>query len=131
MKVVHFLTAAFLSVMVLAGTASFGQERHHPDAKTMTDSMKSKLSLSDDQYSKVYNINQQFSDDMSKVKTDNGDKTAKREQARKAYEQRDAELKKVLTDDQYKMYKNHEMKMKKRMDEHRQKKAASTSGTEK
>ncbi|MFB6456138.1 hypothetical protein ACE38W_12775 [Chitinophaga sp. Hz27] len=104
MKKIFLLPVLLLTWLLLPGDKLFAQNK--PDyVKVMTDSMKSRLSLNDDQYHKVYDINKNFSDRMTTLRKDNSiSRNEKGKQMRGISEERDGELKKVLNDDQYKKY---------------------------
>lgn len=92
------------TVMLLAVTTTVSaQDRAAEGAKRATDKMKTELSLTDAQYPKVEQINKEF---MEKAKESRSitDKT-EREKGVKAFsDERDAKLKAVLTDEQFKQY---------------------------
>lgn len=85
---------------------AFAQDGSKKDqvTKAITDTMQVHLSLNDDQYKKVYDINAQFMTKMAGIKQDSGGKLAKLQKFKAADQERDAALKPVLTDDQYKKY---------------------------
>ncbi|NIG56380.1 hypothetical protein [Chitinophaga sp. Cy-1792] len=104
MKKLFLVPVLLLTWLLLPGNHVFAQNK--PDyVKVMTDSMKSRLSLNDDQYSKVYDINKSFSEKMGGIRKDNSlSKPEKGEKMKALSAERDGELKKILTDDQYKKY---------------------------
>ena len=106
------LACALLS---FAGQNAFAQQRggwgdgpqgERPDpaqmAKRQADQMKTELKLTDDQYTKVLNLYKKQSEDMQKM-MQSGDRPD-RESMQASREKYNAEIKKVLTDDQYKKW---------------------------
>ncbi|WP_343671101.1 hypothetical protein [Chitinophaga sp.] len=93
---------AFFVLFLGLCQGAFAQDKQF--AKTMTDSMQVHLSLNDDQYKKVYDINTQFLTKMAGIKQAGGGKLAKLQQFKAADQERDAALKPVLTDDQFKKF---------------------------
>jgi len=85
---------------------AFAQDGSRKDqaAKAITDTMQVRLTLNDDQYKKVYDINEQFLSKLGGVKQEGGGKLAKMQKLKAADQERDAALKPVLTDEQYKKY---------------------------
>ena len=72
-------------------------------AKRQTDMMKDELKLNQDQEKKVYAINLKYSDKMKDVRQI-ADTSARRKSFESLNKQKDEELKKVLTADQFKSY---------------------------
>ncbi|SFW89631.1 hypothetical protein [Chitinophaga sancti] len=85
---------------------AFAQDGSRKDqaTKAITDTMQVHLSLNDDQYKKVYDINAQFLTKLGSIKQDGGGKLAKFQKLKSADQERDAALKPVLSDDQFKKY---------------------------
>ncbi|PZR22160.1 MAG: hypothetical protein DI539_06135 [Flavobacterium psychrophilum] len=106
-KAIISATKAMLSVvaLVLAFTLNASaQDRSAYAAQKMTDNMKTELTLTDAQYTKVLDINKDFvakSADARKASTDRA-VTAKSVQG--LNEEREKQLKTVLTEEQYKNY---------------------------
>ncbi len=93
-----------LVTLLLTGFASRSQEKRDY-IRVMTDSMKAHLSLNEDQYTKVYDINKNFSDRMATLRKDNQvQRMEKAKQMKDLSQQRDSSLKTVLTPQQYDMY---------------------------
>lgn len=72
--------------------------------KSLTDSMKLKLALTDAQYTKVYKINGDFAAKLKAVKETKDDKEVKKDKAKEVNKEWAAALKTVLTDEQYKKF---------------------------
>ncbi|HBF19081.1 MAG: hypothetical protein CMI36_06515 [Owenweeksia sp.] len=105
-----------LSLLLVAaiGSGALAQEKHHgrdvnPEkmATKMTEKMVANLGLNDDQKAKVYESNLKF----AKVRKES------RNEMKSAADQHEADMKGILTEDQYKMYAEHKDKMKDRMRE--------------
>ena len=73
-------------------------------ATWLTDTMKTKLNLSTDQYRKVYSINLYFAQKAEPIMKSNDNKFSKFSQLKKIQNKRDEDFKAVLTNDQYKLY---------------------------
>ena len=91
-----------LSFSVLHAQDKSNEER----AKMLTEKMKSDLTLSDAQYEKAYTINLAFINKMTQLKNSGGGRLAKARKLKDADGERDKMLKGVLTDEQYKKYKD-------------------------
>ncbi len=99
------LKMMFVAAMLFTGTQVFAQNRtHDPEqaAKRQTERMTEKLSLTEDQSAKVLNINKKIAEEMQTART-SGELTTDNRRAfrRQQTEKRDAELKKVLSEDQW------------------------------
>jgi len=106
----------FLFLFLSISGASFAQgTRKEQAAKMLTDTMKTQLSLNDDQYKQVYDINLDFISKLSAAKQDAGVKMAKFRKMKEADRDRDATMKKILTDDQFKSYQEHKQENKKEL----------------
>ncbi|OCX53365.1 hypothetical protein BEL04_03430 [Mucilaginibacter sp. PPCGB 2223] len=89
-------------------------------AKMQTGMMKTKLQLDTTQVVKVQAINLAAAQKMDPILKSDGGKLAKLRQMRDIENTRDKELKKVLTDDQYKKYEAAKEEMKEKMKERMQ-----------
>ena len=92
------------AVMLLCfNLAASAQDKNIDGAKAVTSYMKEKLTLNDNQYTKVYNVNLTFLQkvDENAKKNKGADKIKK---LRALEDDRDAKLKSVLSEDQYKNY---------------------------
>ncbi len=81
-------------------------------AKAMTDKMKEKLTLDDNQYQKVYDVNLKYAKKADEIAAGSGDKKSKAESLKTQLEAKDKDMKGILTSDQYKKYEDikHELK---------------------
>jgi hypothetical protein len=100
-------TKAIVSVvaLMLAFTINASaQDRAANAAQKMSDNMKAELSLTDAQYGKVLDINKGFADKAAEVRKASTDKKANAQAVKALNDDREAQLKGVLTADQYKTY---------------------------
>lgn len=97
----------------------FAQDGSRKDqaTKAMTDTMQARLSLNDDQYKKVYDINAQFLSKLGSIKQQGGGKLAKLKNLKAADQERDAALKPVLSDDQFKKFQEYKKERREEMKE--------------
>lgn len=109
-------TALIITAFFLFIGSSFAQDsRKDQGAKALTDTMKTQLSLNDDQYKQVYDINLDFISKVASVKQDGDSKMAKFKKLKSIDGDRDAALKKVLTDDQFKDFQAYKQENRKEM----------------
>lgn len=104
----HRLFIAIMVVGCLCFNVSAQQAQHTPEerAKALTDEMKSKLTLNDSQYQKVYDINLKYAKQNESIVKGTGDKKAKDELIKKQLDAKKQEMKGVLSADQYKKYES-------------------------
>ena len=104
-----------LLLVVAIGSGALAQEKRgkqrDPEkmATKMTEKMVEKLGLNDDQKEKLYQSNLRF----AQAKKEN------REEMKAAGEKHSAEMKEILTEDQYAAYQQQREKMRERMRDHR------------
>lgn len=98
-----FAITVFLSFITV--TLQAQDKTNEERAKALTESMKKNLSLADDQYNNVYNVNLAFVNKLSQVRSGGGGRLAKARKLKDADGERDKMLKGILTDEQYKKYK--------------------------
>jgi uncharacterized protein YciW len=98
-------------------TAVQAQKKPAADAtvKTLTDSMKLKLALTDAQYAKVYQVNSDFAAKLKAVKATNEDKEVKKDKAKELNKEWSAALKNVLTAEQFKKFDDNKKEEKKQL----------------
>ena len=94
-----FLLSAM--AMLFFTVAANAQDKMAERAKTVTDSMKVKLSLTDDQYKKVYEANLGFISQMKEGRKAEGTKEDKIKRRKEMATQRDERLKAILTPEQF------------------------------
>lgn len=106
----------FLVMAVLLGTtfsmAQYGGQRMTPEerAKQQTADLKEALGLNKDQEKKVYDLNLESGKKMQKMREEmggNGFSDEMREKMMTMREETNKEMKKILTDDQYKKYEKY------------------------
>ena len=106
-KAIVSATKAMLSVvaLVLAFTVNAtAQDRSAEAAQRMTDNMKTELSLTDAQYTKVLGINKDFAAKTAEARKASTDRAAVAKSVQGLNDEREKQLKTVLTDEQYKNY---------------------------
>ena len=111
-KILFAAVALIFSVSMFAQAPQRGERREFkPEemATRMADGMKKELNLNDEQYKSVYNLYLKRGEEM-KARRDKGqqgqqvDREARREEMKKNQEAMNAELKKILTPEQYTKY---------------------------
>jgi hypothetical protein len=73
-------------------------------ATFLTDTMRSILNLSNDQYARIYNINLDLAKRTSVILKSHDEKMSKYKQIKSLQDERDSSYKTVLNDTQYKLY---------------------------
>lgn len=122
-KILFAAVALIFSVSMFAQAPQRGERREFkPEemATRMADGMKKELNLNDEQYKSVYNLYLKRGEEM-KARRDKGqqgqqvDREARREEMKKNQEAMNAELKQILTPEQYTKYEE----MLKKQQQHR------------
>lgn len=93
----------FFSICLFIGVPVFAQQ-DSAMVKNMTDKMQTELSLSQDQYSRVYGVNQQFVAEMKTLQASGGGRFAKLKKMKSIGSERDQQMKEILSPDQYQVY---------------------------
>lgn len=105
----------------LVNTSVYSQQKDIPSASEratkLTDWMKTNLQLSDDQLPKVQDINMKYANKMEELKNSAAGKRQKLMTLKDNDKAKDAELKQVFTDSQYKTYMTKKEELKKKMKE--------------
>lgn len=116
-KYLYLLLIALLSCALVQAQAPEELKNTTPEqrAKVQTDLMKTKLQLNEEQTAKVGAINLKYAKQMEPVVKSGGGKLAKYRQAKKINEQKEAELKQVLTTEQFETYEAVKETMKEEM----------------
>lgn|SRR5680860_1531647 len=103
-----------LVAIVFGTTVSMAQNRGNVDPKErateQTKELKETLGLDKDQEKKVYDLNLKAGNEMAEMRKDmqgGGDRDAMREKMTKSREAQNKEMKKILTEDQYKKYEKY------------------------
>ncbi|MET0394391.1 MAG: hypothetical protein ABW019_14690 [Chitinophagaceae bacterium] len=110
MSLKPFIKSAFIALAVLfffAGTASAQDSLKTTEgrARAISQKMKTELSLSDDQYNKVYEINLKYAQQNETIRKSSDDRMAKMQAIKAGNEAKNNELKAVLTKEQFEEYK--------------------------
>jgi hypothetical protein len=116
-KHLYVLLAVLLSCTLVQAQAPEEFKNTTPEqrAKLQTDLMKTKLQLNEEQTTKVGAINLKYAKQMEPVIKGSGGKLAKFREAKKVNEQKEAELKQVLTTEQFNTYEKAKEDMKEEM----------------
>ena len=103
-----------LIVLILGTTISMAQNRGGQNmspeerAKSQTKELDELLDLNKDQETKVYDLNLKAGKEMAKMREEGGgDREAMREKFGKMREEQNKEMKKILSDSQYKKYEKY------------------------
>ncbi len=81
-------------------------------AEMQTNNMKEKLSLSEDQYQQVYDINLKYAHKMQNIYNADQGKLHRLKSMKAVSEDKDGEMKRVLSSQQYEAYREQKEKMK-------------------
>lgn len=103
----YFRQALLMTVILFSVNSSMAQtgEGLEERVRKQTDILYTDLPLRDSaQYKQVYDINLKYAQKMQESVQKAGSKMAKLKAARSVQEQKDGEMKKVLSSDQYKKY---------------------------
>jgi Spy/CpxP family protein refolding chaperone len=104
------------ALLVCMFTLAKAQEAQMPSAEAraskMTEWMKSNLNLTADQVGKVQDLNMKYAVKMDSLKNSNMDKQNRFDVMKSEGEAKDAEMKSILTADQYKTYQEKKQEMK-------------------
>jgi len=117
-KMKVFLSSLALALLIAFANHSQAQQEKSEFAKAITDSLKSQVGLSDEQYPKVLAVNESFVAKSQQIKSEGGSKIAMLKKMRAAGEERKTSLKALLTDEQYKKFEEHQEENKKMIKEH-------------
>ncbi|HEX2846085.1 MAG TPA: hypothetical protein VHN59_06025 [Chitinophagaceae bacterium] len=103
-----------LSFVIMQASAQKDSTAYSPEAraKNITDKMKTELTLSDDQYNKVYDINLKYAQKNTEALKEEGTRLAKLKAVKAENEEKNKELKGVLTEEQFEKYKGMRKEMK-------------------
>ena len=117
LNVVLVAIVLFISNNLSAQDKNQQKAERTPEAMSQrhADKLKSELNLSDEQTKKIYEVNLKYNREMQAQRAEKEkQRSEKMEQLKKKKEQKNAELKKILTEDQYTMMlKNQEAKKEK------------------
>ena len=125
--VLHLRVKRFIIVLLFGSLFTFTQasalhsqkKTSEERAKNLTERMKRELSLDDNQYSKVYDINLEYVKKSEQLQNSSAGRLSKLKTFRANQETQDKELKIVLTDVQYKKYQQLKERLKEEFKENR------------
>ena len=117
-----FLLVPLLSLVLSVNAQDKQPMNPQEKAQKLTDWMKTNLKLTDDQVAKVQPINLKYAQKMADTKNSTQDQNAKMAAMKADEEAKDAELKAVLTPEQYSAWQTKKADMKKEMKEMKEKK---------
>jgi len=109
-----------LMIVILGTTVSMAQNRGGQNstpeerAKSQTAELKELLDLKKDQEKKVYDLNLKTGKEMAALRSGGGDREGMREKYGKMREESNKEMKKILTEDQYKKYQKYQQERRER-----------------
>jgi len=111
------LVLALFFCMAIQVSAQKDSTAHSPEARarTMTDKMKTELSLSDDQYTKVYEINLKYAQKNQEALKAEGSRMSKLKAMKTENAEKNSELKTVLSQEQFDKYKSMQKEMRSTM----------------
>jgi Spy/CpxP family protein refolding chaperone len=113
---IYTKAALLLALFFLCARSTHAQDSLKTKAETraqkLTDKMKTALSLSDDQYAKVYDINLKYAKKNETLMEGSGSKLSKFQALKSDNEEKTKELKAVLTKEQFDKYKEMQQEMK-------------------
>ena len=108
--------------MCLSANLNAQQTKSPEDrAKAITDEMKSKLNLNDDQFKKVSDVNLKYAKERNDIFSGSGDKKSKEDKMKTSFDSEKNDMKSILTSDQYKKYEDMLKEMKKEAKKHKMK----------
>ncbi|MCK5028215.1 MAG: hypothetical protein KAR57_01180 [Bacteroidales bacterium] len=105
------LVNTFLLIVVFLITiVSYGQKSSDIKAIEITNNMKNQLTLTDQQYDQVLEVNKKYLKKLDDSRNENEPGSGVREEFTKIRSEWDSELEKVLTNVQFEKYKENKMK---------------------
>ena len=114
-----------LSIVIAASGSTFGQNRmtqeEKEEAKERYKAYTERLNLNEEQKPKVEEINMTYFNALSKLKNSDGSRMEKYRMFKDANSTRDKEMKKVLTKEQYAIYKENQQEQRDNFRERRRK----------
>lgn len=109
------IIAIFLGSVITAAAQSTNSTKTPEErAKTLTEKMKTTLSLTDEQYPKIEAINLKYAEKNQSLRSSSKGKLSKYKSLKSSLKDRDKEMKKVLTPEQYEKYKEMMEEMKRK-----------------
>lgn len=118
-KKMLMLLCALLATAVTGFTQSKLTEEQKKEFKEKQAAYKAKLNLTEEQAAKMEEINQTYFEGLSALKQSSGSKLSKYKKFKSLNNERDAKARKILTEDQYKLFKQQQKEMKEELKENR------------
>jgi flagellar basal body-associated protein FliL len=106
------LSLSMVIFLVAAGHSQAGAKTPEDRAKALTEKMKTELTLADDQYSKVYDVNLKYAVKNEAIMKSVDSRMSKFKAIRAANIDKTGELKSMLTEDQFKKYREMQKELK-------------------
>ena len=99
-------------VLLISSTITAQEKQKTPEEKAtlMTQTLKEQIQFSDETEEAVYEINLKFVNDLSAVKDKDISKYKKAQELKALDQERNAALKEVLTEEEYKLYEDNKPK---------------------
>lgn len=112
-----------LGILLTSAIMGFSQskltEEQKKEFKAKQEAYKAKLNLTDEQATKMDEINMTYLEGLSGLKQSSGSKLSKLKKFKSLSSERDSKVKKILTEEQYKIYKEQQKEMKEDFKEQR------------
>ena len=125
-RIIKFITGIIIIMNIpfiaSAQVEDFKNSTPEERAEFQTEWMKSELSLDSSIVPNVYSINLKYSKKMQSIMNSGGSRIQKYREFKASSDAKDAELKSVLTKDQYKIYQQRKEEMKQKLKERIQEK---------
>lgn len=118
-KKMFMLLCLLLTTAVAGFTQSKLTEEQKKEFKAKQEAYKAKLNLTEEQATQMEAINMIYFEGLSALKQSSGSKMSKYKKFKSLNKERDAKAKKILTDEQYKIYKQQQQEMKEELKEKR------------
>jgi len=115
------LLLLLLGAAVTGFTQSKLTEEQKKEFKEKQAAYKAKLNLTEDQSAKMDSINMEYFEGLAALKESSGSKLSKLKKFKSLSSDRDAKVKKILTEEQYKLFKQQQKEMKEDFKENRSK----------
>lgn len=125
--VLIILGCIFFSLQLNAQAAKPSPKSPEERAKNLTEKMKETLSLTEDQYTSVYDINLKYGQQNDKLASSSDTKRVKFQKMKANQAAKDKELQDVLTEDQFTQYEHLKAAMKEKAKENYEKKKQQAS----
>lgn len=106
-----FLAATFVCLTAQTRQSKLSEEQKQ-ELKAKMEAYKAKLNLSPEQETKVEDINMNYLEALSNLKSEGGSKLSKYKKFKQASSDKDKQMKAVLNNDQYETYKQQQKEMK-------------------